>query len=170
MEEAVVFTKGVSETFVFFCKLSEPNRWFSNWYPSNFLADGKLFSSVEQYMMWSKACLMGDHEIARMVMEAEAPAAIKALGRKVKNYDEGLWGRERRRVVYEGCLAKFQQDGVLRQKLLATGKAALVEAASYDKIWGVGLGKQDARILDRKTWLGENLLGEVLMDVRAHLV
>ena len=41
-----------------------------------------------------------------------------------------------------------------------------VEASPYDKIWGVGLYETDDRILDEKNWLGENLLGKAITEVR----
>lgn len=40
----------------------EENGVFSNWYPSIFTLDGLSFSSVEQYMMYSKAVLFGDRK------------------------------------------------------------------------------------------------------------
>ena len=34
----------------------EENGYLSNWYPSRFVADDVEFSSMEQYMMYRKAC------------------------------------------------------------------------------------------------------------------
>ena len=39
----------------------------------------------------------------------------------------------------------------------------LVEAAPCDKIWGIGLEKEDEKILDERNWKGTNLLGKCLM-------
>jgi ribA/ribD-fused uncharacterized protein len=162
----VVITEGPGYKYVFFCRLSEPNPWFSNWYISGFRVDGMAFSCVEQYMMWSKACRMEDAESAQKIMATGAPKEIKALGRKVRNFDVALWDRVKEDVVYTGCLAKFQQNMELKRMLLATGDAVFVEAADYDCVWGAGLSSQDARIRDEKKWLGLNLLGKVLMRVR----
>ena len=38
-----------------------------------------------------------------------------------------------------------------------------------DKIWGIGLHVRDDAARDRSNWRGENLLGEVLMEVRWRL-
>ncbi len=58
----------------------------------------------------------------------------------------------------------------LKEYLLGTGDAVLVEASSRDRIWGVGLGpsNRDARRPER--WRGRNLLGFALMEVRARLM
>jgi ribA/ribD-fused uncharacterized protein len=168
-DEDVVFTQGHRGEYVFFCKISGPNPWFSNWYPSRFRLNGKEFGCVEQYMMWQKARLMGDAATACKILATTAPSSMKALGRQVKNFDEQLWARERENVVYAACLAKFQQDEVLGRKLRATQGATIVEAAPYDCIWGIGLARNDARALDEKRWLGLNLLGKALMRVRIQL-
>ncbi len=63
-------------------------------------------------------------------------------------------------------MAKFSQNKDLKIFLLSTGNKVLVEASPYDKVWGVGLTKQDENITDPNNWLGINLLGFALMTVR----
>ena len=41
----------------------------------------------------------------------------------------------------------------------------MVEASPYDKIWGIGLKKEDAIKISEDKWPGENLLGKVLTDL-----
>ena len=41
----------------------------------------------------------------------------------------------------------------------------LVEAAGNDRIWGVGMRKDDPAIKQRANWKGLNLLGYILTDV-----
>lgn len=148
---------------------NEENGYLSNWYPSPFVADGKKFSSAEQYMMYCKAKCFHDEEIAEKIMGTDEVAIIKALGRKVRNYEEEVWSRIRGQEVYEGLLEKFSQNEDLKAKLLGTGDATLVECAVKDCIWGIGLSMDDPDRLEESKWRGKNLLGKTLMRVRETL-
>lgn len=144
----------------------EENGYLSNWYSSSFTVDGMTFSSMEQFMMYRKAICFHDESIASQILGTDDTAEIKALGRRVSNYDESLWNGVRQIVVYEGLLAKFSQNEDLKGKLSATGNAFLAECAVKDRVWGIGLSMKDPRRFDRDKWEGQNLLGYTLMMVR----
>lgn len=144
----------------------EENGYLSNWYPSVFTSGGRKFSSMEQYMMYKKAELFGDAAIAERIMATDDVAEIKALGRKVSNYNDTVWSGCRQIVIYNGLLEKFGQDSELKERLLSTGNAILAECAVKDRIWGIGLNMKDPDRLDMKKWQGKNLLGFTLMEVR----
>ena len=57
----------------------------------------------------------------------------------------------------------------LKAYLLSTGNKIIVEASPYDKIWGIGLGKDDTDSINPEKWNGLNLLGFALMEVRDEL-
>ena len=139
---------------------------FSNWFFSSMIIDNVQYANVEQYMMSEKAKLFGDMDIYNKIMNSNSPKEYKDLGRLVKNFDEKIWNENKYPIVLKGCLAKFSSNRNLKEKLLLTGDAILVEASPYDRIWGVKLSKNDPRINDPNQWLGENLLGKVLMEVR----
>lgn len=147
----------------------EENGVFSNWYPSRFTLDGITFSSVEQYMMYSKAVLFGDGKMAGEILSTDDPARIKACGRLVSPYDDKKWSSVRESVVYEALKAKFSQNPDLAGSLRATGDSILAECAVRDRIWGKGLSMNDPARLDRAQWRGCNLLGCTLMRVRSEL-
>ena len=46
----------------------EANGYLSNWYLSDFEIDGVKYSSMEQYMMYQKAVLFQDNEIAQQIL------------------------------------------------------------------------------------------------------
>jgi len=142
---------------------------FSNWFISEFVVKDLHFNCVEQMMMTAKAYLFGDMAAAAKILAASHPRDHKALGRSVSGYDDAIWSERRGRIVAHGCYAKFSQNQVLREALLATGETLLVEASPYDPVWGVGLGQHDPRILDPRQWKGQNLLGIALMQVRDRL-
>jgi ribA/ribD-fused uncharacterized protein len=61
-------------------------------------------------------------------------------------------------VMREALVAKFEQHPELRELLLATGEAKLVEHTERDDYWGAdGDGS------------GRNMLGQLLMEVRRRL-
>lgn len=64
---------------------------------------------------------------------------------------------------------QFSQNDDLKTILFSTYPKTLVEASPYDKIWGIGLRKDDPRAWNKSTWLGKNLLGEILTRVRDKL-
>lgn len=141
----------------------------SQWYPSPFTLDGLRFSTAEHFMMWRKAQLFGDEDTAKAVLESQSPGEAKALGRRVRGFDEATWIQHRCAVVERGSLAKFSQHPALGAYLLGTQDRVLVEASPSDRIWGVGLGANDPRAQDPSAWPGLNLLGFALMAAREGL-
>lgn len=141
----------------------------SNWYIADFQVKNLRFNCVEQFMMFCKAKLFGDEAAAAKILAAPHPKAQKAIGRTVAGYDEATWVERRSRIVALGCYAKFSQNPALKEALLETGESLLVEASPWDRIWGVGLGENDPRILDQSQWQGLNLLGQALSEVRSRL-
>lgn len=128
-----------------------------------------IFSCVEQGMMYGKALLFGDHQVAEEILATTSPAKCRELGRKVKGYNEDVWSSIRYKYVRMLVYEKFRQNSQLREILLGTGNYVIVEAAHYDKIWGVGLHVASPDIKNPDKWKGQNLLGKCLMDSRALL-
>ena len=144
----------------------EEYGYLSNWYRSDFEKDGIRFSSMEQYMMYQKALCFRDEKIAAEILKTDDVGRIKELGCQVSNYNESRWNGMRQILVYEGLLAKFEQNEELKAQLKSTGDAILAECAVKDRIWGIGLSMKDPERLDVKKWHGTNLLGYALMIVR----
>lgn len=142
---------------------------FSQWWPCRFEADGQTYTTAEQYMMAGKARLFGDQEMLADILATDHPAACKALGRKVRGFDEAVWGAARFDLVTRGNAAKFGQNPAYREYLLATGDEILVEASPRDRIWGIGMGRNNELAGDPRTWRGRNLLGFALVRARAIL-
>lgn len=143
--------------------------YLSNWYKSPFTIEGISYCCVEQYMMAGKARLFGDKVAETNIMKSTNPRYIKQQGREVKGFNTREWEEARVDIVREGNLAKFKQDARFKKYLKETRGKILVEASPYDKIWGIGLSKDEPSVKDPRTWRGNNLLGYVLMDVRDEL-
>ena len=134
---------------------------------SDYELDGIRFCCAEQGMMHDKALLFGDIEIAELILKATSPRKIKALGRRVKGYDEETWINNRLDIVYRNNVAKFTADEKLRKFILNTEGIILVEASPLDAIWGIGLAEDSAKKCNSsEDWPGLNLLGQAFMRAR----
>lgn len=148
----------------------EEYGFLSNWYLSDFVIDGMKFSSMEQYMMYSKAILFNDREVASQIMNTTDVEMIKALGRKVSGYNDSVWNGMRQVIIYKGLLEKFKQNDSLKKLLIDTGDAVLAECAVQDQIWGIGISMKDENRFNPDKWRGQNLLGYTLMLVRDEML
>ena len=151
--------KGITAFFRKFSKLS-------NHYPCIFVVKGERYSSMEKYLMSSKADFFGDRELVHKIAHEDNPVIIKKLGSRVRNYDRMAWQNEIERVLHEGLLAKFSQNIDLHSFLTSTGNTLLAEANQHDTTYGIGLSLQHKDLWDIQKWPGKNLLGKVLMEVR----
>ncbi len=141
---------------------------FSNFYKCNFTVNGITFNCGEQFIMYSKALLFKDKITAERILLEESPSKIKALGRKVANYDDAVWCHLREDITYIGLLNKYQQNNKLKEKLIDTNTKELVEASPKDTIWGIGMSDDDPELENKSIW-GKNILGKILMRVRDHI-
>lgn len=151
----------MQEKFTFFW-----NGPFSQWSKSTFAINGIVYNCAEQYMMAQKALIFRDQEIYDLIMKSDSPREQKKLGRKVRNFVESTWDKESWRVVYRGNKEKFRQNFDLYCLLKDTAGTTIVEASPYDTIWGIGLDKEDPLAQERKTWKGQNRLGQILTSLR----
>ena len=155
-------------------------EWPSNWYPAGFDAEMMIkgekktlhFFNSEQYFMYVKAIVFGDYETADKILATKDPKKAKALGREVKGYDDKVWNEMRYKVMVDANKAKYSQNEDLKELILnpeLKGKK-YCEASPIDRVWGLGLGENDPLADDEKNWLGQNLLGKALDEVREWLL
>lgn len=159
----------LDEKYLFFT-----GSMLSNWAEGKFTAtlpDGTEteFTSAEQHMMASKAVFFNDMESLEKIMSTNDPSRQKSIGRKVKNFKEDAWLDASFDIVAHGVYSKFSQIPEFREGLLETGDRILVEAAPWDKIWGIGMDMRHPDINDEDKWQGTNWLGKVLMRARKRI-
>ena len=80
------------------------------------------------------------------------------MGRDRKRKLRRDWESAKLNVMREALLAKFTQHDELRELLLSTGDAKIVEHTENDSFWG-----------DGGDGTGKNMLGQLLMATRAIL-
>lgn len=155
----------ITKDYVFFY-----NGYLSNWYPSYFNVNKIKYNCMEQFMMAEKARAFHDNKNLSKIMKATAPAIQKALGRNVENYNDNVWQKVRYNIVVKGTIEKYKQNPDLKEKLFTTKGLKLVEASPYDTIWGIGLGIDNPKINNTKSWNGQNLLGKAITEARDFLL
>lgn len=85
-------------------------------------------------MMYHKAILFKDQKIADEIIREPDPRKQKALGRRVRGFDEEMWNQHREKIVEEGNWWKFTQSkkGELKLLLLETVDRELIEVCAMD--------------------------------------
>jgi ribA/ribD-fused uncharacterized protein len=133
-------------------------HFLSNFYEADVPYGGKLYPTAEHAYQAAKT---GDPEVKEAIRRAKTPGEAKRMGRRAARRLD--WLEVRRSIMYAVVQAKFLRHADLRQKLLDTGDAVLIEGNDWgDRYWG--MVENEAGTLK-----GENHLGQILMRVRAEL-
>lgn len=117
--------------------------------------DGETWPTAEHYFQAQK---FDDQEYRRKIREARSPMQAARLGRDRKQKLRRDWESVKVGVMRRAVLAKFTQHEELRELLLSTGDAKIVEHTEDDDYWG-----------DGGDGSGKNMLGRILMQVREEL-
>ncbi len=158
------------QSVVFFWKDDEENGCFSNWFMRKFIIDGFEYLFVEQYMMAQKSKLFHDANRYTAILRSSKQWECKELGRQVTPFDSEAWNAVKYDVVKTANRAKFEQNSDLKARLIGTGNSILAEASPKDTIWGIGLDASAAARINPSEWPGQNLLGRILMELRAEFM
>ena len=132
--------------------------------------ENETYSCVEQYYVATKAKFGRDWKLLDDVMQETDPGRMKRMGRYVKNFCADSWDGEKVSVMIIALNAKFRQNPDLRVRLMLSSPLRLVEASPYDGFWGALMSKDDANIQCPEKWMGKNVLGGLLMDLRMQLL
>ena len=157
----------LKEVYYYFWETKHP---FSQWHKCNFEVDNIEFTSTEQYMMYRKAILFEDYEIAKKILKTKNVRKHKELGRQVSDFNLEKWQTNSLEIVYKGNKAKFTQNIEFKKLLLSTKGKTIVEASLDDMIWGIGLIETDSRAKSIFEWKGTNFLGIILTELREELL
>jgi N-glycosidase YbiA len=128
---------------------------FSNFSPHPVTLKGKTWPTSEHYFQAQKFAGAADEEEVR---QAKSPMIAARMGRSRQRPLRKDWESVKDSIMHDTVLAKFTQHAGVREILLATGDATIVEHTKNDAYWGDG---GDGR--------GKNRLGRILMQVRDEL-
>lgn len=151
--------KNAKETSKSITSFAGEYSFLSNFYPVPIDLDGEDYPSVEHAFQAAKT---DDPEERRSIRENPSPVTAKHIGRRV-TLRPG-WDHLRFGIMEMLVRHKFTRHFELREKLLATGDAELIEGNTWrDMTWGAVWNK------DKGRWVGKNHLGQTLMKVRHEL-
>ncbi len=91
---------------IFFYKKDKPFGFLSNFYPSPFSKNKKLYKTNEHYFQSKKFEAHPEHEQA--VIDAATPHLAFKLGRSKKVERRADWDKVKEDIMYEGLRLKFQ--------------------------------------------------------------
>ena len=121
--------------------------FLSNFYPTKVKYKGLVYDSAEAAFQAQK-CPERASEFCNL-----APKSAKSLGFRVELRKD--WDDVKIRIMFSILLCKFTQNPYLKEKLLNTGDAILIEGNTWgDTFWGACGGT------------GKNILGRLLMTAR----
>ena len=136
-----------------FYKTRDPYGFMGNFFKARFFVFGRWWNFVEAPYQAEKTPIQSERDEIWAVKKA---MDSRLLGQKVTMRSD--WDQVKREIMKECVTAKFLQHPLLRAELLATGTEELIEDSPVDWYWGCGADGT-----------GQNVLGQVLMEVREEL-
>lgn len=144
--------------------------FLSNFHPCKVVYNGIEYKHTEGAFQAQKTL---DENLKVAIAKLSASESKKACGRHGLRLKDGTfikidlrpdWEEVKDQIMYEVVKAKFEQNSELREKLLATEDAELIEGTTWhDNYWG---NCTCPRCVNK---MGRNQLGKNLMRVREEL-
>lgn len=153
---------------------------FSQWYPSKFQYKERQFVSVGQFILYSKAKLFKNEDIAEKILllsnsylgknfiSGELDSLdilnnqsnfktwndmikyIKKCDFEIKNYNEDLWLQKRTSIIYVGNREKYNQNIFIKNELLSSEKIIINDPIDYDNLYTNNFVAQILETLKKK--------------------
>ncbi len=139
---------------IYFYTSKEPYFEFSNFYEFEFSLNDESWKSVEHCYQAAK---FESGEYRRKIQSAETPMDARLLGQSKEFAIRKNWDSIKEEIMLVALRGKFAVPS-LKDLLVSTAPAMLVEKSPHDNYWGAG-----------KSGNGRNRLGVLLMQLRAEL-
>jgi ribA/ribD-fused uncharacterized protein len=139
-----------------FYRACDPYGFLSNLFAEAVEFEGRVFPCAEYAYQFGKPNKVN---VAEWLMAAPTPSLCAQAAHALFGWQiRSDWAQIKVERMRDVLRAKFTQHEYLRKQLLATGDAELIEESTMDAFWGIG-----------KKGNGQNMLGKLLMEVRAEL-
>ena len=143
-------------TTIYFYKVHQPYGYFSNFSSHAIELDDQHWLTVEHYYQAQKFWGSELEYLMAKIRSATTPELAAAIGRAPDHPPSTDWPQRKLAVMEKALRQKFTTHPDLRQLLLDTRTAVIVEDSPVDYFWGCGLDRS-----------GKNHLGKILMEIRA---
>ncbi|MFC4077929.1 NADAR family protein [Salinithrix halophila] len=140
---------------IYFYGVNNAYGFLSNFAPYPIERKGKQWPTSEHYFQAQKFPGTDREEEIRLT---DSPMLAARMGRSRKHPLRPDWEKVKEEIMKEALRSKFTQHPELKQSLLATGEAILIEHTANDRYWG-----------DGGDGTGLNRLGALLMEIRQEL-
>ena len=145
----------MTEKRINFYRTGDRYGCFSSFAPYPIKLKGKTWPTAEHYFQAQK--FRGTPQEEQIRLEP-SPMIAARVGRIRHHALRADWEEVKDDLMREAVLAKFLQHADIREILLGTGDCVIVEHTRNDAYWG-----------DGGDGSGKNMLGRILMEVRAKL-
>jgi len=136
--------------------VSDEYGCFSNFSNHGFELNGKQWITSEHYFQAHK---FESFELQEMVRNAKTPMDAARIGRNRIYPLREDWEDVKVTIMRKAIKHKFAAHSYLSELLLSTGEQEIIEDTENDYYWGCG-----------KKGSGKNMLGKILMELRAELL
>ena len=138
-----------------FYRVQDEYGCFSNFSPHPIELDGKTWPTSEHYFQAQKFL---NEKIQEEFRREKSPMVAAKMGRDRNKPLRRDWEGVKDELMLNAVRAKFSQHQDIREILLSTGDATLIEHTKNDSYWA-----------DGGDGSGLNRLGEILMQLREEL-
>jgi ribA/ribD-fused uncharacterized protein len=139
-----------------FYRVNESYGCFSNFSPHPIVLDDITWPTSEHYFQAQKFL---DRDYQHQIAGVQSPMIAARMGRSRSKPIRTDWEEAKDNVMRKAVHAKVMQHQDVRETLLSTGDAVIIEATTNDNYWGEGSDGS-----------GKNMLGKILMEVRTELI
>jgi hypothetical protein len=139
-----------------FYKVGDPYGEFSNFSKHQLMIWGETWRTSKHFF---QAMKFTDYADRKAVKEALTPGEAARLGRERSRSLRSNWEEVKDDTMRLAVAAKLAQHAEVRDLLVSTGDAVLIEHTVNDKYWA-----------DGGDGTGKNMLGIILMEARAELL
>jgi len=128
----------------------------------DFIFNMTQYNSLIQAYEGERVAALGGKDLRPSIPKSRNPRQIRMIGTKIVGQVENP-----RELLINIIKSLVSQHPRFMDAVRKTGTDTLIFADPRDGVLGVGLPAEDPQVIDRKSWKGQNLLGQAWQAVRS---